>query len=130
MPGQLGAEGGGSCEPTGNSVGKVPPGAKGQFKDDEQRQQEQQKPTPTAAVESFLAQLAEEERMLLLLQQELYDGDWQAMLTDLRNRLQGKPYIFKLANRINDDIARIERLEAFEKEHHVRLADFVEPPKR
>ena len=84
---------------------------------------------PPPEVRGFLAHLAEEERMLLLLQKELYDRSWQAMLTDLRNRLQGKPYIFKLANRINDDIARIEKLQAFEKDHNVQLADFVKPPK-
>lgn len=79
-------------------------------------------------VEAFVAKLAKEEMMLVLLQSELYDGDWQAMLDDLRNRLDGKPYIFKLANRIRDDIARIEKLEAFESEHAIRLANYVKPP--
>jgi hypothetical protein len=81
-----------------------------------------------AAAQAFAASLAEEERMLILLRTELYEGSWQAMLTDLRNRLEGKPYIFKLANRIRDDIARIEKLQAFEQEHNVDLTEFVKPP--
>ena len=31
----------------------------------------------------FVSQLVEEERMLVLLQKELYEGSWEAMLTDL-----------------------------------------------
>jgi len=81
-----------------------------------------------ASVAAFVAQLTQEERMLVLLQRELYESSWEAMLRDLRNRLDGKPYIFKLAHRIQDDIERIERLRAFEEEHQVSLADFVEPP--
>lgn len=76
----------------------------------------------------FVAQLAEEDRMLILLQRELYQGSWDAMQTDLGNRLESKPYIFKLANRIRDDIARIEKLRNYEEQHHVKLADFVKEP--
>lgn len=81
-----------------------------------------------AAVEEFIAQLAEEEKMLILLQRELYDGSWDDMLVDLQNRLNGRPYIFKLANRIKDDIARIEKLKTFEDQHNLKLADYVKPP--
>ena len=76
-----------------------------------------------------MAQLVEEERMLIILQGELYEHSWQAMLNDLRNRLEGKPYIFKLAHRIQDDINRIEKLKDFEEKHQVKLSDFVKPPK-
>lgn len=78
--------------------------------------------------QAFVEKLAEEERMLILLQRELYEGSWEAMLTDLGNRLEGKPYIFKLANRIRDDIARIEKLKNYEQQHDVKLADFVKNP--
>lgn len=78
--------------------------------------------------EVFVANLNEQERMLVILQSELYEHSWQAMLNDLRNRLEGKPYIFKLAHRIQDDIARIEKLKAFEEEYAVTLSDFVQPP--
>ena len=82
-----------------------------------------------ADVEDFVAHLADEEKMLVLLKGELYEGSWQAMLTDLHNRLEGKPFIFKLANRIRDDIARIEKLQAFEKQHQVDLTRFIKPPR-
>jgi hypothetical protein len=61
-----------------------------------------------------------------VLKAQLYGGSWDPMLEDLKNRLTGKPYIFKLATRIKDDIERIERMRAFEKEHQVDLADFVD----
>lgn len=66
--------------------------------------------------------------MLVVLQSQLYQGSWQGMLNDLRNRLDGKPYIFKLANRIREDIERIEKLLEFEKKNNVKLSDFVKPP--
>jgi hypothetical protein len=47
------------------------------------------------------------------------------MLDDLQNRLEGKPYIFKLVNRIQDDIERIKQLRRFEQEHGVDLAEYV-----
>jgi len=76
----------------------------------------------------YIDRLTQEERMLILLQRELYENSWLAMLNDLRNRLDGKPFIFKLASRIQDDIARIEKLQAFEQEHNVKLSDFIKPP--
>jgi len=79
-------------------------------------------------IKAFIAGLHEEERMLVLLQKELYEGSWQEMLTDLNNRLEGRPYIFKLANRIRDDLSRIEKLQTFEQEHNIKLADYVKPP--
>ena len=66
--------------------------------------------------------------MLVILKRQLYDGSWEPMLDDLRNRLAGKPYIFKLANRIQDDVERIERMRQFEAEHDIDLADYVEMP--
>ena len=79
-------------------------------------------------VTDFVARLSEEERMLILLREELYEGSWEAMLSDLRNRLEGRPYIIKLATRIHDDISRIEQLRAFEEEHATNLGDYVSPP--
>ncbi len=78
------------------------------------------------AVDSFVNGLSEECRMLIVLKRQLYGGSWEPMLDDLRSRLEGKPYIFKLANRIQDDIERIERMCEFEKENNVDLADYVE----
>ena len=78
------------------------------------------------AVSDFVDGLSEEQRMLVVLKAQLYGGAWEPMLDDLRNRLAGKPYIFKLANRIQDDIERIERMSEFEAEHNIDLADYVD----
>lgn len=80
------------------------------------------------AVSDFVNGLSEEHRMLVVLKAQLYGGAWEPMLDDLRNRLAGKPYIFKLANRIKDDIERIERMQKFEAEHNIDLADYVDMP--
>lgn len=79
-------------------------------------------------VEDFVAGLSDEYRMLVILKAQLYDGTWEPMLNDLENRLAGKPYIFKLVNRINDDIERIGQMQKFEKEHDVDLANYIELP--
>ena len=76
-------------------------------------------------VSDFINSLSEEHRMLVNLKAQLYDGMWEPMLDDLQNRLTGKPYIFKLANRIQDDIRRIEEMQEFEAEHDIDLADYV-----
>ena len=80
------------------------------------------------AVSDFVNGLSEEHRMLIILKTQLYDSTWEPMLDDLRNRLQGRPYIFKLANRIQDDIERIEQMSEFEAEHNIDLADYIDMP--
>ena len=80
------------------------------------------------AVSDFVEGLSDEHRMLVVLKAQLYGGTWEPMVDDLRNRLAGKPYIFKLANRIEDDIERIEQMQQFETEHKIDLADYVELP--
>lgn len=77
------------------------------------------------AVDAFIRSLSDQYRMLVILKSQLYGGRWEPMLEDLQNRLEGKPYIFKLANRIKDDVERIQEMQAFEKEHRVDLSDFV-----
>ena len=74
----------------------------------------------------FVAGLSDEHRMLVSLKAQLYGGTWEPMLDDLQNRLEGKPYIFKLVNRIKDDIARIEQMRKFEEQHNIDLAEYVE----
>ena len=79
-------------------------------------------------LEDYIGKLSEECRMLVILKAQLYEGSWEPMLDDLKNRLYGKPYIFKLVNRIQDDIERIGQMLQFESEHNIDLADFVEMP--
>jgi hypothetical protein len=71
-------------------------------------------------------ELAAEEKVLVIIRDELYDGNWDEMLEDLKARLAGRPYVIKLASRIEDDMARITRLRALELEERINLADFVE----
>lgn len=72
---------------------------------------------------SFCASLSPEEKMLITLRDELYVGSWEKMLQDLKDRLKGRPYIFKLVNRIEEDIERIEKLQRYELKHNVNLAE-------
>ncbi|OQY03215.1 MAG: hypothetical protein B6I25_08345 [Planctomycetales bacterium 4572_13] len=81
--------------------------------------------TANSPVDLFVRTLDEPQRMLVILKSQLYAGQWQPMLEDLENRLEGKPYIFKLANRIKDDVERICRLQVFEQENGIDLADYV-----
>ena len=74
--------------------------------------------------EKYYSSLSADEQMLVSLRDELYDGSWDKMLGDLRDRLTGKPYIFKLVNRIQDDISRIEKISTYESKHKVNLADY------
>ena len=76
-------------------------------------------------VSDFINGLSDEHRMLVVLKAQLYDNTWEPMLDDLQNRLAGKPYIFKLANRIQDDIRRIEEMQEFESENNIDLADYI-----
>lgn len=78
------------------------------------------------AIRQFVAGLTREQRMLVVLKRELYEGSWQEMEADLRARLEGRPYIFKLAHRISEDLERIQQLRQFEEQWGVDLADHVE----
>ena len=73
----------------------------------------------------FVQGMTSEERMLVVLNRELYDGSWDEMVADLKARMEGRPFIFKLANRITDDLHRIERLRKFEQSTGIALSDHV-----
>jgi len=86
-----------------------------------------QTPEPKRSkVRTFVVGMTSEERMLVVLKKELYEGSWDEMLADLQARLNNKPYIFKLATRITDDIDRIKRLDEFEQDNDVDLSDYIE----
>ena len=76
-------------------------------------------------VRQFVSNVTPEEKMLITLRDELYGGRWDEMQTDLEERLAGRPYVFKLASRIEDDLARIRRMKAIEDENEVNLKDHV-----
>jgi len=83
-----------------------------------QARQGQQRP---GRVEKFVASLTLEERLLVRVKKELYGGSWDELVADLEARLHGRPYVLKLATRIEDDLERVKKLRAFEEEHHVQL---------
>ena len=72
-----------------------------------------------------LPKLSSVERDLVMLRDELYGGSWDAMLSDLKSRLEGKPYVFKLARRIEEDVRLIEELREIEKKEGVNLAEHL-----
>jgi hypothetical protein len=75
--------------------------------------------------QAFAGGLSREERLLIEIRDELYEGSWQSLIEDLIARRERKPYVIKLATRIDDDLARIEKIEKYEKEHEINLRDFV-----
>ncbi len=79
-------------------------------------------------VRRFVEGMTTEQRMLVVLKRELYEGSWDEMETDLKARLEGRPYIFKLAHRIADDLERIERLREVERAWDIDLCDYVKMP--
>lgn len=74
----------------------------------------------------FVAGLTREERMLVVVRDELYGGSWAEMRADLEARLEGRPYIFKLAHRIEDDLDRIERMREFEQARGINLGQHIQ----
>ena len=78
-------------------------------------------------IDLFLESLTDEDKMLIRLREELYEGRWDAMLSDLTDRLHGKPYIFRLASRIQDDMERVQKLSRFEREKGINLARALWP---
>ena len=76
----------------------------------------------------FVAGLTSGERLLVTLRDELYEGSWEAMLQDLEDRLDKRPYIFKLSSRIETDMAAIEKMGRYEKEHGIDLRDYLGGP--
>ena len=74
---------------------------------------------------SYYRSLTPEEEQLIILRDFLYEGDWGEMLQDLRARQSGKPFIFKLKTRIDEDIQRIDRLRDYERQHGVNLGQYV-----
>jgi len=76
-------------------------------------------------VRAVLDTLSEQEKVLILCNEELYGGRWDLLTCDLVERLEGRPYIFKLGERIRDDIERVRKLRAIEEKWGIRLGDFV-----
>lgn len=74
-----------------------------------------------AKARDFLRGCSLEDKVLLDVRDELYAGDWDELEQDLRARLAGKPHIFRLMSKIEEDLARLETLRSFEKANDVNL---------
>jgi len=77
--------------------------------------------------EAYFRTLQKEDVHLLALREILYDGSWEDMVKDLEARRDGKPFVFKLRNQIDEDLERIRKLDAYEREHEVSLGKYVAP---
>ena len=55
------------------------------------------------------------EEDLIILRDELYDGSWELFMQDLRNRLEKRPAVYKITERIKEDIERIADIMEREK---------------
>jgi hypothetical protein len=62
---------------------------------------------------------------LVVLREVLYDGEWGEMVRDLEARKEGKPFVFQLKTRIEEDLERIALLRSYEEEHGVNLGKYV-----
>ncbi len=77
--------------------------------------------------EAYFRSLEPEEEQLIILRDFLYEGEWDELLRDLKDRQAGRPFIFKLQTRIEEDIARVEKLREYERVHKVDLGRYVRP---
>lgn len=91
--------------------------------------EEESRDTTEGEQTRFYESLSPEEKILITLRDELYSGSWEGVVADLKARLEGKPYIFQLATRIEEDIARIEKLRKYEREHGVNLGAIADAKK-
>ena len=80
---------------------------------------------PMESHEEFLRSLPKEDFQLLVLRKVLYEGQWEEMEKDLIARRDGRPFIFKLQTRIDEDLKRIGMLRAYEREHGINLQEYV-----
>ena len=108
------------------NVGKDSPDAQGRGAEGSAARGEGVAGPERRSIADYVGRLSEEHKMLVALKAQLYGGSWEPMLDDLRNRLAGKPYIFKLVHRIQDDIGRIEEMQKFEAEHKIDLIKYVD----
>ncbi|MBN1442127.1 MAG: hypothetical protein JXA90_05420 [Planctomycetes bacterium] len=62
---------------------------------------------------------------LVALKEFLYDGSWDEIAADLRARKTGRPHVFKLETRIEEDLDRIEKLLTYERQEGINLGDYL-----
>lgn len=80
---------------------------------------------PDEELESVLKSLSEQDKVLIVCNYQLYDDNWNAMEKNLKNRLEGRPYVLKLGERIREDLERVKRLREIENKFDIKLGDYV-----
>jgi len=78
--------------------------------------------------EVFFRSLQREEVQLIVLRDVLYEGCWDELVNDLLARKDGRPFVYRLQTRIDEDLQRIEKLRAYEQEHGVSLGKYLTQP--
>ncbi len=91
----------------------------------ESRAKSGRKKADSQSAEEFAKGLAETERIALIVRDELFGGSWENMRKDLEARAAGRPYVFRLASRIDEDLKAVEKLSAFERRRKVNLAEYL-----
>lgn len=70
--------------------------------------------------------LPNEERLLVIIRDELYAGEWDRLVHDLKRRKDKKVEIPKLFARIDDDLKRVGKLRTYESRHEINLKDWIQ----
>ncbi|MHC5056479.1 MAG: hypothetical protein ACYTKD_17420 [Planctomycetota bacterium] len=99
--------------------------SKGPGKSGAARRKRGPKKTAPQGVEEFARGLAETERIALIVRDELFGGSWDNMQRDLEARAAGRPFVFRLASRIDEDLKAVAKLSAFERRRKVNLAEYL-----
>lgn len=73
----------------------------------------------------FLSKFEPKDRLLITLRDELYEGSWKSMQDDLDDRLESKPVIPKLTERIKYDLKVLEQFKVYEEENKVNLKEVI-----
>lgn len=73
------------------------------------------------AIREFVESLDERDRMLIEVRDVLYEGRWSDMLADMTAARDGGPFVFKIAERVEEDLERARRMRNFEQTHDVQL---------
>lgn len=79
----------------------------------------------TCIFHKYAAKITPDAKMLLDLRNELYNGSWDEMIKDLNYRMKGRPFVYKLVERIKADLRRIDKLQEYEKQHGINLMDYI-----
>jgi hypothetical protein len=78
---------------------------------------------PALSPEAVLAQSEPAVRDLVIANHHLFNGAWASFAEDVRRRRAGRPYLFKVELKLDEDLlVWIHRLEAYEQARGATLA--------